>query len=39
MIDQLRIRFLEQPFFKWYDKHLDSKINDYKDRILWQISK
>lgn len=27
LIDQLRIHFLEKPFFKWYDKHLDYKLN------------
>ena len=25
-IDRLRIRFLETPFFKWYDNGLDTKL-------------
>ena len=27
VIDQLRILLLEKPFFRWYDKHLDYKLN------------
>lgn len=27
LIDQLRIAFLEKVFLKWYDKHVDNKLN------------
>lgn len=27
VIDQIRIKLLESPFFVWYDKHLDFKLN------------
>ena len=27
ILDQLRIQLLENPFFKWYDKHIDYKLN------------
>lgn len=39
LIDQVRIWLLEKPFFKWYDKHLDNKLNFYKDRVLCQTNK
>ena len=34
IIDQIRLLLLEKPFFKWYDKHLDNKLNDYKNSFL-----
>ncbi len=34
IIDQIRLLLLEKPFFKWYDKHLDNKLNEYKNRLL-----
>lgn len=34
IIDRLRILFLEKPLFKWYDKHIDNKLNDYINRVL-----
>ena len=34
IMDQMRMILLEKPFFKWYDKHLDIKLNDYKNRLL-----
>jgi hypothetical protein len=34
IIDQIRQLLLEKPFFKWYDKHLDNKLNEYKNRLL-----
>lgn len=27
ILDQLRIQLLENPFFKWYDNHIDYKLN------------
>lgn len=27
IIDRLRIRFIEEPFFRWYDNNLDNKLN------------
>ena len=27
ILDQLRIQLLENPFFYWYDKHIDYKLN------------
>ena len=39
IIDYVRILLLEKPFFKWYDKSLDLKINSYIDRVLCQKSK
>ncbi len=33
LINQGRIWLSEKPFFKWYDKQLDNKLNDYKDRL------
>ena len=29
LIDYLRIQCLEKPFFKWYDKRLDSRVNHF----------
>lgn len=30
VIDLLRIRFIEKPFFVWWDKHWDSLLSKYK---------
>ena len=34
LIDRGRILLLEKPFFRWFDKRLDRKLNDYKDTVL-----
>ena len=34
IIDQIRLLLLEKPIFKWFDKHLDNMLNDYKNRLL-----
>ena len=34
LIDYLRIQCLEKPFFKWYDKHLDARFNQFVETKL-----
>lgn len=34
LLDQLRIQFLEKPFFKWYDRNLNEKLNKKINKIM-----
>lgn len=34
LLDQLRIQLLEKPFFKWYDRNLDERLNKKINKIM-----
>lgn len=34
LIDQLRVHLLENPVLRWFDKHLDEKLNEKLNKIM-----